>query len=164
MHVYKVRPGKDKRGVDLISNVVPFGPLWYGESNAVGNAIGYVEHYSRSHDAVIRVYDDAGDMMETHEYKAISKSGLDAVLFNVERFWRRSIEIRARGTIESAIVLISPCNKHHAVGQQRRCMVRARGEKLAGRRPAPARRIVQFCHRYVAEAVAAGHQHLPVRQ
>jgi hypothetical protein len=26
-------------------------------------------HDSRSADAVIRVYDDAGDMMETHEHK-----------------------------------------------------------------------------------------------
>jgi hypothetical protein len=26
-------------------------------------------HYSRSHDAVIRVYDAAGGVMETHEHK-----------------------------------------------------------------------------------------------
>jgi hypothetical protein len=37
--------------------------------NAVTNAIGYAEFYSRSHDAVIRVYDDAGNVMETHEHK-----------------------------------------------------------------------------------------------
>jgi len=35
MHVYEVRPRKDKRGVDLISDVLPFGRLWYGEPNAV---------------------------------------------------------------------------------------------------------------------------------
>jgi hypothetical protein len=34
----------------------------------VSNAIGYAEHYSRSHDAVIRVYDDAGNVIETHEH------------------------------------------------------------------------------------------------
>ena len=56
-HVYKVRPRKDHRGVDLPSDALPFGRLWYGEPNAVSNAIGYAEHYSRSHDAVIRVYD-----------------------------------------------------------------------------------------------------------
>jgi len=28
-HVYKVRPRSDKRGVDLISDVLPFGRLWY---------------------------------------------------------------------------------------------------------------------------------------
>jgi hypothetical protein len=31
--------------------------LWYGEPNAMANAIGYAKHRSRSHDAVIRVYD-----------------------------------------------------------------------------------------------------------
>jgi hypothetical protein len=29
MHVYEVRPRKDRRGVDLISDVLPFGRLWY---------------------------------------------------------------------------------------------------------------------------------------
>jgi hypothetical protein len=38
--VYEVRPRKDKRGVDLISDVLPFGRLWYGERNAERNAIG----------------------------------------------------------------------------------------------------------------------------
>src|SRR6516225_9129776 len=31
------------------------------ESNAMSNAIGYAQHYSRSHDAVIRVYDAVGN-------------------------------------------------------------------------------------------------------
>jgi hypothetical protein len=39
-----------------------------GSAYAVANAIGYAEHYSRSHDAVIRVYDQRGDVIETHEY------------------------------------------------------------------------------------------------
>jgi len=56
-------------GVDLISDVLPFGRLWYGEPNAVGNAIGYPMHRSPSHDAVIRVYDAAGNVIETHEHK-----------------------------------------------------------------------------------------------
>jgi hypothetical protein len=30
MHVYEVRPRKDHRGVDLISDALPFGRLWYG--------------------------------------------------------------------------------------------------------------------------------------
>jgi hypothetical protein len=33
------------------------------------NAIGYAIHYSRSVDAVIRVYDAGGDVIETHEHK-----------------------------------------------------------------------------------------------
>ena len=31
MHTYEVRPRKDKRGVDLISDALPFGGLWYLE-------------------------------------------------------------------------------------------------------------------------------------
>jgi len=69
MHVYEVRPRKDKRGFDLISDALPFGRLWYDGPNAVTNATGYAMHDSRSADAVIRVYDDAGDMTETHEHK-----------------------------------------------------------------------------------------------
>jgi hypothetical protein len=68
MHLYEVRPRKDHRGVDLISGVLPFGRLWYGEPDAVSDAIGYAEYYSRSHDAVIRVYDEAGNVIETHEH------------------------------------------------------------------------------------------------
>jgi hypothetical protein len=33
------------------------------------HAIGYAEHCSRSHDAVIRVYDEAANTIETHEHK-----------------------------------------------------------------------------------------------
>ena len=66
-HVYEVRPRKDHRGVDLISDVLPFGRLWYEGPNAASNAIGYASQYSRSHNAVIRVYDEAGNMIETHE-------------------------------------------------------------------------------------------------
>ena len=69
MHVYEVRPRKDRGGVDLISDALPFGRLWYGEPKAASNATGYAEHFSRSHDAVIRVYDDAGKLIETHEHK-----------------------------------------------------------------------------------------------
>jgi len=66
--VYDIRPRKDHRGVTLISDALPFGRLWYGEPNAVSNAIGYAKFYSRSRDAVIRVYDDAGNVIETHEH------------------------------------------------------------------------------------------------
>jgi hypothetical protein len=55
-----------RRGVDLISDLLPFGRLWYDTPD---NAIGHAQFYSRSHDAVIRVYDDAGNVIETHEHK-----------------------------------------------------------------------------------------------
>ena len=38
------------------------------EPNAASNAIGYAKHRSRSHDAVIRVYNAAGNLIETHEH------------------------------------------------------------------------------------------------
>ena len=68
MHVYEVRPRKDHRGVDLISDALPFGRLWYDGPNAAANAISYAKHRSRSHRAVIRLYDDAGNVIETHDH------------------------------------------------------------------------------------------------
>jgi hypothetical protein len=65
-HVYEIRPREDDRGVDLISDVLPFGRLWYDK---LDHAIGYAMHSSRSHDAVIHVYDDVGNLIGTHEHK-----------------------------------------------------------------------------------------------
>ena len=36
--------------------------------DAISNGIGFAKFYSRSHDAVIRVYDEAGKVIETHEH------------------------------------------------------------------------------------------------
>jgi hypothetical protein len=38
---------------------LPFGRLWYGEPEATSNAVGYPKFLSRSHDAMIGVYDSA---------------------------------------------------------------------------------------------------------
>jgi hypothetical protein len=51
--------------VNLISDALPFGRLWYGEPNAVSNAIDYAKFRSRSHGAVMRVYDSAANVIET---------------------------------------------------------------------------------------------------
>ena len=51
----------------MISAVLPFGRPWYGEANAIRNAIGYAKFRSRSHDAVIHVYDEAGNVNDPHE-------------------------------------------------------------------------------------------------
>ena len=66
MDIYEVRPRKDKRGVDLISDALPFGRLWYTE---IPHALGYAKFRSRSREAVIRVYDESGNVIETHEHK-----------------------------------------------------------------------------------------------
>jgi hypothetical protein len=75
MHTYEVRPRKDKRGVHLISEALPFGRLWYDGPNAGNNAVDYAKFYSRSHDAVISVYDSAGNVTETHEHKGEFREG-----------------------------------------------------------------------------------------
>jgi hypothetical protein len=47
-HADEVRPRKDHCGFDLISDALLFGRLWYDTPD---HAIGYAEHFSRSHDA-----------------------------------------------------------------------------------------------------------------
>jgi hypothetical protein len=63
VEAYEVGQRSDKRGFNLIFDALPFGRLWHDTPD---HAIGYAMHYSRSHDAVIRVYDDAG--IETHKH------------------------------------------------------------------------------------------------
>jgi hypothetical protein len=63
-HVHEVRPRKDKRGLDLISDALPFARLWYKRAPGV---VDYAKFYSRSHDAVVRVCDVTGNVIETHE-------------------------------------------------------------------------------------------------
>jgi hypothetical protein len=43
-------------------------PCAAAEPDAISNAIGYAKFYSRSHDAVIRVYDETGNVTETQEH------------------------------------------------------------------------------------------------
>ena len=63
MHLYEVRPRKDHRNVDLISDALPFGRLWYGEPNAISNAVDYAKFRSRSHKAVIVVYNECAEKL-----------------------------------------------------------------------------------------------------
>jgi hypothetical protein len=63
---YEVRPRKDKRGFDLISDALPFGALWYTKPD---DAVDYAKFFSRSHHSVIRVYDEAGCVIQTHKHK-----------------------------------------------------------------------------------------------
>jgi len=73
MYIYEVRPRNDKRSVDLISDALSFGRLWYGEPNAISNAVGCAKFFSRSHDAVIRVYDAAGNVIMLRQPKGWRK-------------------------------------------------------------------------------------------
>jgi hypothetical protein len=67
-HVYEIRTRKDYSGVDLMSDALRFGSLWYTGPNPLSNAVGFAKFFSRSHNAVIRVYDAAGNVIETHEH------------------------------------------------------------------------------------------------
>ena len=49
------------------SDVLPFGGLWYPKSD---DAVSCAKFFSRSHDGLIRVYDDAGNVIQTHEHPA----------------------------------------------------------------------------------------------
>jgi hypothetical protein len=64
-HLYQVRLRKDHRGVNLISDALPFGRLRYTKPD---DAVEYAKFRSRSHDAVIRVYDEAGNVIGRHEH------------------------------------------------------------------------------------------------
>jgi hypothetical protein len=66
--LYEVRLRKDHRGVALISDALPFGRLWYGDFDAISNAVDYAMFYSRLHRAVIRIHDEAGNVIATHEH------------------------------------------------------------------------------------------------
>jgi hypothetical protein len=76
------------------SDALPFGRLWYGEPNAITNAIGYAKFRSRSHDAVIRVYDSAGNVIETHEHDALT--GRSSRLLKTRALRRRNGQSSAK--------------------------------------------------------------------
>ena len=67
--LYEVRPRKDREGIDLISELFRYGPIWYAGPDAVRNAIAYVKYrsHSRSQRAIIRVLDDSGAVVQMHE-------------------------------------------------------------------------------------------------
>jgi hypothetical protein len=45
---------------------MPVGRLWYTKPD---DAVDYAKFFGRSHDAVIRVSDETGNVIETHEHK-----------------------------------------------------------------------------------------------
>jgi hypothetical protein len=72
MHIYEVRPRKDGRGFDLISEALPFGRLWYQDADA---AVGYAKFYGRSQRAELRVFDAAGAVVEVRNWAGDFKEG-----------------------------------------------------------------------------------------
>jgi hypothetical protein len=74
-----------------------FGALWYAGANAVNNAISYAKFRSRSHQAVIRVYDKAGNVIATHEHAGDFKECRGALVAVRKRF--RFLNAERFGTI-----------------------------------------------------------------
>ena len=66
-YIYEIRPRKDRRGFDLVGDRLPLGFLWFEGPDAIVDAIFYAKFYSRSHPAIIRVFDESGAMVGTHE-------------------------------------------------------------------------------------------------
>ncbi len=66
-NVYEIRPRADKHGVDLVGDALPYSPMWYRGPKAITDAIDYAKFRSPSRRAVIRVYDEAGNVIETYE-------------------------------------------------------------------------------------------------
>jgi hypothetical protein len=67
-HIYEVRPRKDRRGFDLIADCLPLGVLWFEGPEAIGDAVNYARIFSRSHPAIIRLFDESGTAVETLEF------------------------------------------------------------------------------------------------
>jgi len=67
--VYEIRPRKERDGFDLISDRLRRGPIWYSGPDAVRNAVAFAKYRSRSRSrwAIIRVFNEAGNVTETHE-------------------------------------------------------------------------------------------------
>jgi hypothetical protein len=65
--VYEIRPRKDRDGFDLISDRLRCGPIWYAGPDAVRNAVAFAKYRSHSRWAIIRVFNEAGNVTETHE-------------------------------------------------------------------------------------------------
>ena len=64
--IYEIRPRRDGRGFDLVSDRLRRGPIWYSGPDAVRKAVAYAKYLSlsRSRRAIIRVLDHSDSLME----------------------------------------------------------------------------------------------------
>jgi hypothetical protein len=83
------------------------------EPDAISNAIGHTKFYSRSHYAVIRVFDETGNVIETHE-----QAGEFRELWAL-RAWRQPSEAGVRDHVRSldeVIALLAQRRRSHSLG------------------------------------------------
>jgi hypothetical protein len=89
--VYEIRPRKHRDGFDLISDRFRGGPIWYAGPDAVRYAVAYAKYrsHSRSHRAIIRVFDESGTAIQTHEFAGdVGDQGLTALRTYCEQLGR----------------------------------------------------------------------------
>ena len=53
---YEIYPRKDRKGVNLICEKLPYGELWYGDPNAIENAASYAHFNADSQAATIIIF------------------------------------------------------------------------------------------------------------
>ena len=68
-HVYEVRRRKDHRGVDLISDALPLVASGMASQTQSATQLTTRSFVVAHMNAVIRVYDGAGDVIDTHDDK-----------------------------------------------------------------------------------------------
>ena len=68
--VYEIRPRKDRRGVDLVSDALPFGSIWYSGPNATENAASYAAFCAGGKPAVVKMFNSAGELLRIVEHAA----------------------------------------------------------------------------------------------
>jgi hypothetical protein len=68
--IYEIRPREERDGFDLIGGRLQDGPIWYAGPDAVRRAVAYAKYRScsRSHRAIVRVFYEAGNVLETHQH------------------------------------------------------------------------------------------------
>jgi len=76
-HLYEIRPRQDRRGFDLISDCLPLGFLWFEGPEAINEAVKYARFFSRSHPAVIHLFDESGTIAETLEFPVDFSGGVN---------------------------------------------------------------------------------------
>jgi hypothetical protein len=79
--IYEIRPRKDRRGLDLISDRLPLGILWFEGPDAFVDAVNYAKFYSPSHAIIIRLFDESGAVIETHELDTRNRLVISANLW-----------------------------------------------------------------------------------
>ena len=67
--IYELRLRNERDGFDLMSDSFRCGAIWYSGPDAVRNAVAFAKYRSRSRSrwAIIRVFNEAGNVTETHE-------------------------------------------------------------------------------------------------